>query len=193
MASSVETVPTILTPPQPNMSTSRTRGGYRGGSRNGNRGKNRNPNGEDSQELGQQEIGPQDKSRGGRRGRGSRGIHAGETQNQSQLQRLDPLNHRVPPLDPPPGQGGGGSFGDRLTKDAGKVEGEARGNEEIDEEDIEAEVCFICASPVVHISVAPCNHRTCHICALRLRALYKTRACAHCRVSRSGRSYIEHS
>ncbi|KAG8630724.1 hypothetical protein KVT40_002343 [Elsinoe batatas] len=47
--------------------------------------------------------------------------------------------------------------------------------------EVEAEVCFICASPVVHNSVAPCNHRTCHICALRLRALYKTKACAHCR------------
>lgn len=51
------------------------------------------------------------------------------------------------------------------------------------EEDLEAEVCFICASPVVHNSVAPCNHRTCHICALRMRALYKTKDCAHCRVS----------
>ena len=50
------------------------------------------------------------------------------------------------------------------------------------EEELEAEVCFICASPVVHQSLAPCNHRTCHICSLRLRALYKTRACAHCRV-----------
>lgn len=49
-------------------------------------------------------------------------------------------------------------------------------------EDVEAEVCFICASPVVHNSVAPCNHRTCHICALRMRALYKTKDCAHCRV-----------
>ena len=51
------------------------------------------------------------------------------------------------------------------------------------EEDVEAEVCFICASPVVHNSVAPCNHRTCDICALRMRALYKTKDCAHCRVS----------
>ncbi|TKX20348.1 E3 ubiquitin-protein ligase hel2 [Elsinoe australis] len=48
-------------------------------------------------------------------------------------------------------------------------------------DDDEVEVCFICASPVVHHSVAPCNHRTCHICALRLRALYRTKACAHCR------------
>jgi hypothetical protein len=45
----------------------------------------------------------------------------------------------------------------------------------------EAEVCFICASPVQHQAVAPCNHRTCHICSLRLRALYKTKTCAHCR------------
>lgn len=45
----------------------------------------------------------------------------------------------------------------------------------------EGEVCFICASPIEHTSIAPCNHQTCHICALRLRALYKTRACAHCR------------
>ena len=46
----------------------------------------------------------------------------------------------------------------------------------------EREICFICASKVEHFSVSPCNHRTCHICALRLRALYKTKACAHCRV-----------
>ncbi len=58
------------------------------------------------------------------------------------------------------------------------VDGEASAVEEL-----EAELCFICASPVVHNSLAPCNHRTCHICALRLRALYKTKACAHCRVS----------
>lgn len=51
------------------------------------------------------------------------------------------------------------------------------------EPDAEAEVCFICASTVVHNSVAPCNHRTCHICALRMRALYRTKDCAHCRVS----------
>ncbi|KAI0189285.1 hypothetical protein F4808DRAFT_445585 [Astrocystis sublimbata] len=52
-----------------------------------------------------------------------------------------------------------------------------------DGEDVEAEVCFICASPVIHQSVAPCNHRTCHICALRMRALYKNKECAHCRTA----------
>ncbi|KAJ5386276.1 hypothetical protein N7509_008817 [Penicillium cosmopolitanum] len=45
----------------------------------------------------------------------------------------------------------------------------------------DGEVCFICASAVEHTSVSPCNHRTCHICALRLRALYKNKGCAHCR------------
>jgi hypothetical protein len=49
----------------------------------------------------------------------------------------------------------------------------------------EGDVCFICASTIEHTSTAPCNHQTCHICSLRLRALYKTRACAHCRVSKN--------
>ncbi|KAI0842715.1 hypothetical protein F5Y06DRAFT_255842 [Hypoxylon sp. FL0890] len=55
------------------------------------------------------------------------------------------------------------------------------GGSNSDEQEAEAEVCFICASPVVHQSVTPCNHRTCHICALRMRALYKNKECAHCR------------
>ncbi|KAF2832202.1 hypothetical protein CC86DRAFT_462552 [Ophiobolus disseminans] len=50
-----------------------------------------------------------------------------------------------------------------------------------DDDDPDAEVCFICASPVQHTAVSPCNHRTCHICSIRMRALYKTKACAHCR------------
>lgn len=97
------------------------------------------------------------------------------------------MNPSITPLPPPPDLGGGGSFGTRLTKDAETKEGEADGKQRVimqqdgGEEEVEAEVCFICASPVIHNSVAPCNHRTCHICALRLRALYKTRACAHCR------------
>ncbi|RYO76515.1 hypothetical protein DL766_009684 [Monosporascus sp. MC13-8B] len=52
-----------------------------------------------------------------------------------------------------------------------------------EDDDVEAEVCFICASPVVHQAVTPCNHRTCHICALRMRALYKNKECAHCRTA----------
>lgn len=59
-----------------------------------------------------------------------------------------------------------------------------------EEEEVEAEVCFICASPVQHNAVTPCNHRTCHICALRMRALYKNRECAHCRVCHSAESLL---
>ncbi|KAL1843450.1 hypothetical protein VTJ49DRAFT_1560 [Mycothermus thermophilus] len=49
--------------------------------------------------------------------------------------------------------------------------------------DADAEVCFICANPINHYSVAPCSHVTCHICALRLRALYKSKDCPHCRTT----------
>ncbi|VBB81183.1 Putative zinc finger protein [Podospora comata] len=49
--------------------------------------------------------------------------------------------------------------------------------------DDNAETCFICANPITHFSVAPCNHTTCHICSLRLRALYKSKDCPHCRTS----------
>lgn len=43
------------------------------------------------------------------------------------------------------------------------------------------DVCFICANPIQHQAIAPCNHVTCHICALRMRALYKNKDCPTCR------------
>lgn len=120
-------------------------------------------------------------ARGGNR-RGGRGIWANRP-NGGPNQRARGLSSSAipsaPPIPPPPG--GGGSFGGRLTKDAETKEGDENKEQNGTEDEVEAEVCFICASLVVHNSVAPCNHRTCHICALRLRALYKTRACAHCR------------
>ncbi|KAI6138107.1 hypothetical protein BKA82DRAFT_4250547 [Pisolithus tinctorius] len=45
----------------------------------------------------------------------------------------------------------------------------------------DAAVCFICAEPVKYYSVSACNHRTCHVCALRLRALYKRLDCTFCK------------
>ncbi|PWN53284.1 hypothetical protein IE53DRAFT_190151 [Violaceomyces palustris] len=45
----------------------------------------------------------------------------------------------------------------------------------------EADLCFICADPVKLYSVAPCDHKTCHICAVRLRALYKKKDCTFCK------------
>ncbi|KAH6902714.1 hypothetical protein BKA70DRAFT_1304355 [Coprinopsis sp. MPI-PUGE-AT-0042] len=43
------------------------------------------------------------------------------------------------------------------------------------------DVCWICAETVKYYSVSQCNHRTCHICALRLRALYKRTDCTFCK------------
>jgi DNA mismatch repair ATPase MutL len=54
--------------------------------------------------------------------------------------------------------------------------------EDQDDEEADGEVCFICTRPIDYYSVAPCNHRTCHLCTLRLRALYKTKNCAYCKV-----------
>lgn len=128
----------------------------------------------------------QERSRGGQRRRGRQANNGSDRRGQPASQIANNLNQPAPVLDPPPGLGGGGTFGGRLTKDATKAEGEAltpSHDPNGEEEEDEGEVCFICASPVVYHSVAPCNHQTCHICALRLRALYKTRACAHCRVS----------
>lgn len=51
------------------------------------------------------------------------------------------------------------------------------------DDDDDEDLCWICAEPVKLYSVGPCNHRTCHICALRLRALYKVRECTFCKAS----------
>ncbi|KAF5330528.1 hypothetical protein D9619_005186 [Psilocybe cf. subviscida] len=45
----------------------------------------------------------------------------------------------------------------------------------------DADVCWICAEPVKYYAVPECNHRTCHTCALRLRALYKKLECTFCK------------
>ncbi|TRM61268.1 hypothetical protein BD626DRAFT_501962 [Schizophyllum amplum] len=55
-----------------------------------------------------------------------------------------------------------------------------------DEElDSDAPVCFICAEPVKYYAVSSCNHRTCHVCSLRLRALYKKTDCTFCKEPQS--------
>lgn len=131
--------------------------------------------------------------RGGRRGRGGRANNDGEgaadnSQNESRAPRRGRGGNRGA------GARGGNStltpadLATRFAQKAAVAEVPAAASPRIlepkdEEEDVDAEVCFICASPVVHNAVAPCNHRTCHICALRMRALYKTKDCAHCRVS----------
>lgn len=124
-----------------------------------------------------------ERHRGGRRGRGQRGNRGDGRGDPIERRQSNAENQPLPPKPPPPGLGGGGTSGGRPTGAAETEKGEVGQKPPVErEEDLEAEVCFICASPVIHNAVGPCNHRTCHICALRLRALYKTRACAHCRV-----------
>ncbi|KAI9739764.1 MAG: hypothetical protein M1834_006484 [Cirrosporium novae-zelandiae] len=164
----MDDTPTVQTPANP--SHTRQRGG-RAGHRGGRGGPQNNVRGN---------------SRGRGRGRGGRGgreieaiPHADGSSNPPDL---------APSIPPPPGLRPPGTFGARLTEDAKNVEGEegSKGKSRAEkssaqDDDAEGEVCFICASPVAHHSVAPCSHRTCHICALRLRALYKNKTCAHCR------------
>ncbi|OMP84916.1 LIM domain and RING finger protein [Diplodia seriata] len=141
------------------------RGRGRGGSQGGNRQNNDNS----------ASAGERGRGKGGRRGgrgRGNRGGRNADTEGDGAGD-----NARAPTTK--------GNFGARLTTDANPTtdDTESKGKERVaaaDDED-EGEVCFICASPILHHAVSPCNHRTCHICSLRLRALYKTKACAHCR------------
>jgi hypothetical protein len=51
------------------------------------------------------------------------------------------------------------------------------------ETDADSDICWICAEPVKYYSLSECNHRTCHVCAIRLRALYKKTDCTFCKVS----------
>ncbi|KAI8371877.1 hypothetical protein BD560DRAFT_395686 [Blakeslea trispora] len=60
-----------------------------------------------------------------------------------------------------------------------KQQDQSRSSEENEEE--EGDLCFICTEPVSIFAVSECDHRTCHKCTLRLRALYKTRNCAYCK------------
>lgn len=135
--------------------TGTSRGNGEGSARGRNRGRGRGQQGS----RGRGQGGPQ---RGSQRGRG-RGNNALPT----------------PPTIPPPQSNSNRPAQLLPQPHVSSGTGESKGEDE--DEDVEAEVCFICASPVIHQSVAPCNHRTCHICALRMRALYKNKECAHCR------------
>lgn len=108
--------------------------------------------------------------RGGKaRGRGARGGRGGRGRGGSASQSKDQHQNGVDKPEPQP----------TPTAMVNDVKEVPTATDDADD----GEICFICASTVEHTSVSPCNHRTCHICALRLRALYKNKGCAHCRVS----------
>lgn len=146
------------------------RGRGRGGSQGGNRQSNENP----------ASTGERGRGKGGRRGGRGRGNRGGRNADADG----DGVGDNAPT------RASRGNFGARLTAGANSTtnDAESKGKERVAaaEEEDEGEVCFICASPIDHHAVSPCNHRTCHICSLRLRALYKSKACAHCRVSLPG-------
>ncbi|KAL4960290.1 E3 ubiquitin-protein ligase HEL2 [Aspergillus stella-maris] len=139
---------------------------------------------------------PQSQSRGGgrRRGRGGGGPRHFENFDNADGSGRGPRPRGTGRRG---GGGGRGGRGGQQNRDTRKPEtdGDAaaapsatvastekgKAPEEVGDDADDGEICFICASTVDHHSVSPCNHRTCHICALRLRALYKNKACAHCR------------
>ncbi|KAI8610118.1 hypothetical protein BC830DRAFT_1172959, partial [Chytriomyces sp. MP71] len=45
--------------------------------------------------------------------------------------------------------------------------------------------CFICTDPISWYAVGECNHRVCHLCSLRLRALLKDNNCSMCKTTLS--------
>ncbi|OXG14726.1 cytoplasmic protein [Cryptococcus neoformans Tu401-1] len=47
--------------------------------------------------------------------------------------------------------------------------------------EVEEDVCFICAEPITFWSVGVCGHKTCHVCAVRLRTFYKKTDCTFCK------------
>ncbi|KAG0236913.1 hypothetical protein B0O80DRAFT_501880 [Mortierella sp. GBAus27b] len=59
------------------------------------------------------------------------------------------------------------------------------GEEGDEADDKEEHACFICTENIVIFAVSDCNHRTCHLCSLRLRALYKTRDCTYCKAEQN--------
>ncbi|KAK1218754.1 hypothetical protein PQX77_018554 [Marasmius sp. AFHP31] len=103
---------------------------------------------------------------GGHRGKGrgggaNRGVGSVNAKNRDNVEQNDDGIQAPPPTVPESAKIG--------------TNGEA---EEVGDEEA---VCWICAEPVKYYSVSDCNHRTCHVCALRLRALYKKKDCTFCK------------
>ncbi|EKM55123.1 uncharacterized protein PHACADRAFT_173202 [Phanerochaete carnosa HHB-10118-sp] len=68
-----------------------------------------------------------------------------------------------------------------VVQEEGKEEAKANDQAENASGDVDDAVCWICAEPVKYYALSECGHRTCHVCALRLRALYKKTECTFCK------------
>lgn len=84
------------------------------------------------------------------------------------------LTSPPPGLSLPEGKGSGGGK-KKLTAAAAAPNPEAPTSGESD--------CFLCAEPARYWALGECAHRTCDVCAVRMRALYKKTECAFCKVS----------
>lgn len=127
---------------------------------------------------------------GGRRGssqssQGSRGGAGGRRKNNTDASRPPPAATKLTPeerfsranVEVSLAAGAAG-----LILDAAKVDDEATADATSTEAD--TDICWLCTEPVKFHSVSECNHRTCHVCAVRLRALYKKMECTFCKVSK---------
>ncbi|GAA5821123.1 hypothetical protein JCM3770_005527 [Rhodotorula araucariae] len=74
-----------------------------------------------------------------------------------------------------------GPNGERVLEVNAIARAMAQAAEEAGETGDDEAICFICAEPVSYWSVSACNHRTCHTCSIRLRALYKKKECTFCK------------
>lgn len=114
------------------------------------------------------------KGRGRGRGRGSRGRGRGGHAD------VRSVPH-IPPVAAPDAAGLAPVADSPAVPSAPVVGATAAAATALAQEADDEEVCFICAEPIVLYSVPPCNHRVCHICSMRLRALWKKRDCTFCK------------
>lgn len=65
--------------------------------------------------------------------------------------------------------------------------------EEFDAHDAEKddELCLICAKKLEFVALSPCNHKTCHMCSFRQRALYDKKSCLICRTENERLTFTE--
>ncbi|KAF3912194.1 hypothetical protein ABW21_db0208290 [Orbilia brochopaga] len=158
------------------------RGGRGDGPRNRGRGGNRrgrgngNPTGTSQPDSGApiDQESRRGRGGGGYRGRGGRGGGAG-----GQFRGQQPLNQQPQPR--PLITTAQPSSPDTAGEQQAASNDQKDASSPTDSEN--EEICFICANPIQYHSIAPCNHMTCHICSLRMRALYKTKQCPHCRTN----------
>ncbi|KAF9792169.1 hypothetical protein BJ322DRAFT_17332 [Thelephora terrestris] len=117
---------------------------------------------------------PTQRRGGGGRSRGSRGRGRGSGPTQRPKPQNDPAPAENTDAAETPATPTTATL--TLTEPAAVIE-----NTDAAPRDDDSGICLICAEAVSYYSVPECNHRTCHVCALRLRALYKRQDCTFCK------------